>query len=116
MLRDFRVLLVLKVQLLLLVLKVLLVLMVHREPQVTLEPQVILVLRVLQVELVHRDLLVHKVRQVLLVVRLLNMISALQTTYPALDTLSMGMSGDLESAITEGATIVRIGTDLFGAR
>lgn len=33
-----------------------------------------------------------------------------------LDTLSMGMSGDLESAIAEGATIVRIGTALFGAR
>lgn len=34
----------------------------------------------------------------------------------ALDTLSMGMSGDLEAAIMEGATIVRIGTDIFGAR
>ncbi len=33
-----------------------------------------------------------------------------------LDTLSMGMSGDMEAAITEGATIVRIGTDIFGAR
>lgn len=33
-----------------------------------------------------------------------------------LDTLSMGMSGDMESAIAEGATIVRIGTDIFGAR
>jgi pyridoxal phosphate enzyme (YggS family) len=33
-----------------------------------------------------------------------------------LDTLSMGMSADFESAITEGATIVRIGTALFGAR
>lgn len=33
-----------------------------------------------------------------------------------LDTLSMGMSGDLEAAIAEGATIVRVGTDLFGAR
>lgn len=32
------------------------------------------------------------------------------------DTLSMGMSGDLEAAIAEGATIVRIGTDIFGAR
>ncbi|WP_040727695.1 YggS family pyridoxal phosphate-dependent enzyme [Thiomicrorhabdus sp. Kp2] len=32
------------------------------------------------------------------------------------DTLSMGMSGDLEAAIFEGATIVRIGTDIFGAR
>lgn len=32
------------------------------------------------------------------------------------DTLSMGMSADLELAIAEGATIVRVGTDLFGAR
>ena len=30
--------------------------------------------------------------------------------------LSMGMSGDLESAIAEGATIVRLGTAIFGAR
>jgi hypothetical protein len=33
-----------------------------------------------------------------------------------LDTLSMGMSGDFETAIMEGATIVRLGTVLFGAR
>lgn len=33
-----------------------------------------------------------------------------------LDTLSMGMSGDLESAIAEGATIVRVGSAIFGAR
>ena len=33
-----------------------------------------------------------------------------------LDTLSMGMSGDFEAAIQEGATIVRIGTALFGPR
>ncbi|MDP9088343.1 MAG: YggS family pyridoxal phosphate-dependent enzyme [Pseudomonadota bacterium] len=33
-----------------------------------------------------------------------------------LDTLSMGMSADFESAIAEGATMVRIGTALFGAR
>jgi hypothetical protein len=32
------------------------------------------------------------------------------------DTLSMGMSADLEAAIMEGSTIVRIGTDLFGPR
>lgn len=36
--------------------------------------------------------------------------------YPDVDTLSMGMSGDLELAIAEGATQVRIGTDIFGAR
>lgn len=34
----------------------------------------------------------------------------------ALDTLSMGMSADLEAAVHEGATIVRIGTAIFGAR
>jgi PLP dependent protein len=33
-----------------------------------------------------------------------------------LDTLSMGMSDDLEAAIHEGATLLRIGTDLFGPR
>jgi pyridoxal phosphate enzyme (YggS family) len=34
----------------------------------------------------------------------------------ALDTLSMGMSDDLEAAIAEGSTLVRIGTALFGPR
>jgi pyridoxal phosphate enzyme (YggS family) len=33
-----------------------------------------------------------------------------------MDTLSMGMSNDLESAIIEGATIIRVGTALFGPR
>ncbi len=33
-----------------------------------------------------------------------------------LDTLSMGMSADLEAAVTAGSTLVRVGTDLFGAR
>lgn len=33
-----------------------------------------------------------------------------------LDTLSMGMSGDMEAAIAEGATLVRVGTDIFGPR
>lgn len=33
-----------------------------------------------------------------------------------MDTLSMGMSGDLEAAVAEGATIVRIGTAVFGQR
>jgi pyridoxal phosphate enzyme (YggS family) len=48
--------------------------------------------------------------------RLRELLETLQQQMPALDTLSMGMSADLESAIAEGATIVRIGTDLFGAR
>ena len=33
-----------------------------------------------------------------------------------LDTLSMGMSGDIEAAVLEGATILRVGTDIFGPR
>jgi uncharacterized pyridoxal phosphate-containing UPF0001 family protein len=33
-----------------------------------------------------------------------------------IDTLSIGMSSDLEAAIAEGSTQVRIGTDLFGER
>jgi hypothetical protein len=33
-----------------------------------------------------------------------------------LDELSMGMSGDFEVAIAHGATIVRVGTAIFGAR
>jgi PLP dependent protein len=33
-----------------------------------------------------------------------------------LDTLSMGMSADLEAAIAEGATIVRVGSAIFGER
>ena len=41
---------------------------------------------------------------------------SLQQAQPELDTLSMGMSGDLEAAIAEGATLVRVGTDIFGAR
>ena len=35
---------------------------------------------------------------------------------PGLDTLSIGMSNDMEAAIAEGATIVRIGSAIFGAR
>ncbi len=34
----------------------------------------------------------------------------------SLDTLSMGMSADLEAAIAEGATLVRVGSAIFGAR
>ena len=40
----------------------------------------------------------------------------LNRTGLSLDTLSMGMSADFEAAIQEGATIVRLGTILFGAR
>jgi hypothetical protein len=40
----------------------------------------------------------------------------LQQRFDGIDTLSMGMSSDLEAAIAEGSTIVRIGTDIFGPR
>ena len=45
-------------------------------------------------------------------------LNELQDTTPELqlDTLSMGMSGDLAAAIAEGATWVRVGSDIFGAR
>jgi pyridoxal phosphate enzyme (YggS family) len=43
-------------------------------------------------------------------------LEALNAAGAKLDTLSMGMSGDFESAILEGATLVRIGTALFGSR
>jgi pyridoxal phosphate enzyme (YggS family) len=36
--------------------------------------------------------------------------------YPQLDTLSMGMSADMDPAIGQGATIIRVGTALFGPR
>jgi pyridoxal phosphate enzyme (YggS family) len=42
--------------------------------------------------------------------------AALRDQGLALDTLSMGMSADLEAAVAEGATLVRIGTAIFGAR
>ena len=38
------------------------------------------------------------------------------SNYPSLDTLSMGMSADLEVAIRNGANLVRVGTDIFGQR
>ena len=42
--------------------------------------------------------------------------TALRRDGLALDTLSMGMSADLEAAIAEGATLVRVGTAVFGDR
>lgn len=47
---------------------------------------------------------------------LAELLSSLKDTHPQLDTLSMGMSSDLDAAITEGATVVRVGTAIFGAR
>jgi len=45
-----------------------------------------------------------------------NIYLTLQQHYPQVDTLSMGMSSDLESAIHCGSTMVRVGSDIFGTR
>ncbi|MBX3619520.1 MAG: YggS family pyridoxal phosphate-dependent enzyme [Rhizobacter sp.] len=45
-----------------------------------------------------------------------DLLQRLQGEGLVLDTLSMGMSGDLEAAIAEGATLVRVGTAIFGRR
>lgn len=48
--------------------------------------------------------------------QLRQLFDALRASGHALDTLSMGMSGDMAAAIAEGATIVRVGTAIFGKR
>ncbi|HET7307236.1 MAG TPA: YggS family pyridoxal phosphate-dependent enzyme [Gammaproteobacteria bacterium] len=48
--------------------------------------------------------------------RLASALERLRAAGHDVDTLSMGMSSDFEAAIAEGATIVRIGTAIFGAR
>ncbi|HET9835721.1 MAG TPA: YggS family pyridoxal phosphate-dependent enzyme [Rhodanobacteraceae bacterium] len=48
--------------------------------------------------------------------RLRGMFDGLRRDHPLADTLSMGMSDDFELAIAEGATMVRVGTALFGPR
>ena len=48
--------------------------------------------------------------------RLREAFEALRQAGLALDTLSMGMSADLEAAVIEGATLVRVGTAIFGTR
>jgi pyridoxal phosphate enzyme (YggS family) len=48
--------------------------------------------------------------------RMRRLYDALRIVHPDIDTLSMGMSDDLDLAVAEGATMVRVGTALFGAR
>jgi pyridoxal phosphate enzyme (YggS family) len=48
--------------------------------------------------------------------KLRQLADSLRTGGLTIDTLSMGMSGDMESAILEGATIVRVGSAIFGSR
>jgi uncharacterized pyridoxal phosphate-containing UPF0001 family protein len=45
-----------------------------------------------------------------------SLLEQLRCEHPSLDTLSMGMSADLEAAIAEGATLIRVGTAIFGPR
>jgi len=49
-------------------------------------------------------------------IRMAELFEELRRQYPPMDTLSMGMSADLEQAIRAGSTMVRVGTDLFGPR
>jgi PLP dependent protein len=60
----------------------------------------------------HPDL--EKRRQAFVSMRIL--FEQLASKYPSCDTLSMGMSEDFELAIAEGATLIRVGSALFGAR
>jgi len=48
--------------------------------------------------------------------RMKTLFDTIAARHPTMDTLSMGMSEDFELAIAEGATLVRVGTALFGAR
>ncbi len=48
--------------------------------------------------------------------RMRALFETLAAQYPQVDTLSMGMSADYPEAIAHGATLVRVGTALFGAR
>ena len=48
--------------------------------------------------------------------RMCTLFDRLRTAHAGIDTLSMGMSDDFELAIAEGATMVRVGTALFGPR
>lgn len=48
--------------------------------------------------------------------RMRQLFDSLASQHPQVDTLSMGMSGDFALAIAEGATMIRVGTALFGPR
>jgi len=55
-------------------------------------------------------------RQLAVCQRMAAAFKELQTDYPDVDTLSLGMSDDMDAAIAAGSTMVRIGTAIFGAR
>ena len=55
-------------------------------------------------------------RQLAVGQRMADALASLKKHYPSVDTLSLGMSDDMDAAIAAGSTMVRIGTDIFGAR
>ncbi|VFP87726.1 Pyridoxal phosphate homeostasis protein [Candidatus Erwinia haradaeae] len=55
-------------------------------------------------------------RQLIVYQKISEVFQNLQDTYPSIDTLSLGMSHDMEIAIIAGSTMVRIGTAIFGTR
>jgi pyridoxal phosphate enzyme (YggS family) len=55
-------------------------------------------------------------RQLAVFQRMKQAFDQLATDYPQVDTLSMGMTDDMQAAIAAGSTMVRIGTAIFGAR
>ncbi len=55
-------------------------------------------------------------KQLKVFTKMQQLLYSLQKDYPFMDTLSMGMSGDMPAAISAGSTMVRIGTAIFGAR
>ncbi|MFQ0992054.1 YggS family pyridoxal phosphate-dependent enzyme [Gilliamella apicola] len=55
-------------------------------------------------------------KQLNIFTKMQQLLQSLQKDYPFMDTLSMGMSGDMQAAIVAGSTMVRIGTAIFGAR
>ena len=55
-------------------------------------------------------------RQVEPLLRMKALFDSLRQVHPHCDTLSLGMSADLEAAVAAGSTMVRVGTAIFGAR
>ena len=55
-------------------------------------------------------------RQLAVCKQMADAFNALKQDYPDVDTLSLGMSDDMDAAIAAGSTMVRIGTAVFGAR
>ena len=64
----------------------------------------------------HRDQLDEQRQPYRQAAELLDSLKKSSAALTSLDTLSMGMSGDMTAAIAEGSTIVRVGTAIFGPR